>query len=332
MRALIPVLLVVLAACSKSPSAPSGAQSAGMLEGQAVSALDGAAIPGVSVSVGGTRAVTTDAGGLFQVDMEDAGTYPASLRNGAFVERDTSVAAPAQGRARLSLIPATFDLEFFDQMFRTSHARLQRWTSAPHLVVVASVMNYRGASEGDYPAIDEQLTEAEVAQMVEHLTAGLTLLTGGSYTSFATVEIERPSSGARVRIERDHRIVVGRYSGIVSYARTIGYGSWAEQPDGTITGGALFLDRDFDRSDVRRRLLRIHELGHALGYQHVTSRASIMNPAIGAEPTETDRAGALIAFQRPPGNRSPDTDPYSSSARLFSSVGAPARWSTVFCR
>ena len=31
----------------------------------------------------------------------------------------------------------------------------------------------------------------------------------------------------------------------------------------------MFLDRDFDKNDNRRRLLRIHELGHALGLMHV---------------------------------------------------------------
>jgi hypothetical protein len=93
----------------------------------------------------------------------------------------------------------------------------------------------------------------------------------------------------------------------------------------------MFLDRDFDHDDVRRRLLRIHELGHALGYQHVTTRASIMNPAIGPDLTDTDRAGAVVAFQRPPGNKAPDIDP-SSTSRLFATAEGPARWSVVFCR
>jgi hypothetical protein len=96
----------------------------------------------------------------------------------------------------------------------------------------------------------------------------------------------------------------------------------------------MFLDRDFDRNDSRRRLLRMHELGHALGYQHVTSRASIMNPSIGAEPTEFDRSAAVIAFARPPGNRSPDADPARASrVSLSAGAGPDARWSDpIFCR
>jgi hypothetical protein len=69
-------------------------------------------------------------------------------------------------------------------------------------------------------------------------------------------------------------------------------------------------------------LLRIHELGHALGYQHVTSRTSIMNPALGPEPSQFDREGAIIAFQRPPGNRAPDTDPKSTTRPVFGLANA----------
>ena len=302
-----------------------------MLEGQAVSALGGAAVPGVSVRVGDTRTVVTDAGGIFQVDVGAAGTYPATLQGGAFIERQTSVAAPA-ARARLSLIPSSFDLEAFDQMFRTSHGQLQRWVAQPSLVVVATVMNYRGAAGDDYAATREQMSDEEVALMITHLTEGLAMLTGGTYSAFASVAVERPAADARVRFARDGTIVVGRFNNIVTFASTIGYGSWAERPDGSIAGGALFLDSDFDRTDARRRLLRIHELGHALGYQHVTSRASVMNPSIGPEPTDMDRAGAIIAFQRQPGNKSPDVDPSSSAPRTFMSVGGDARWQTVYCR
>jgi hypothetical protein len=34
-----------------------------------------------------------------------------------------------------------------------------------------------------------------------------------------------------------------------------------------------------------------------------------MNPAVGPEPTDFDRQAGVVAFQRPPGNVSPDTDP-----------------------
>jgi hypothetical protein len=162
-----------------------------------------------------------------------------------------------------------------------------------------------------------------VSEMVAHLTEGLALLTGNTYTSFASVTVERPSAGTRASALREGQIVVGRYEGIVSMANTIGYGLWSERGEGVVSGGAMFLDREFDQEDGRRRLLRIHELGHALGYLHVRSRTSIMNPAVGPEPTAFDRQAAIIAFQRPPGNRPPDTDP--SPAGVFSAATGASR-------
>lgn len=296
-----------------------------MLRGQAVSAVDGAAESGVSVLVGSARSVT-DQQGYFQADVGSAGPHPTAVSGGAIVERHTTLTSPVANVARLSLIPSTFDLAAFDQMFRTANSRLQRWTTQPGLVVLASVMVYQGSSD-QQSATSEQMSDAEVSLLVTHMTEGLSILTGGTYTSFAKVDVERPSSGDRALVARDGKIVVGRYKGITSMDGTIGLGTWAEDPNGVVTAGVMFLDRDFDQNDDRRRLLRIHELGHALGYLHVTSRTSIMNPSIGPEPTDFDRQGSIIAFQRAPGNLSPDTDPGSASASGFggSSVG-PSRW------
>ncbi|HEV3485813.1 MAG TPA: hypothetical protein VG106_10420, partial [Vicinamibacterales bacterium] len=301
------------------------------LQGQAVSAVDTAAIGGVSVQIGSHRPVTTDAEGNFSVDVGSPDSYRATLRGTDIVERQTTVYGPTAERTRVSLIPASFDLAAFDEMFRTANERLQRWTSRPSLVVLGSVMIYRTNATTEFEATGEQLSDAEITEMVQHLTEGLGLLTGNTFTSFASVEVERPSAGARVTVMREGRIVVGRYTDVASLARTIGYGTWSELPNGTVTGGAMFLDRGFDKNDERRRLLRIHELGHALGYLHVRTRVSIMNPSIGPEPTDFDRAAAVIAFQRQPGNRSPDVDPATSTGPAFATIGGGTWQPPVLC-
>jgi hypothetical protein len=311
-----------IAACSKSPTEPSPGGGSTILQGQTVNAIDGSPSPNLSVRIGNQN-VTTDSTGLFQVDVGSNGSHRVFIRGNEVVERETRVTGPGAERARLSMIPASFDLTAFDEMFRTQNSRLQRWTSRPALVVLASVMEYRNSAD-TYEATGEQLTEDELQQMVSHMTEGLAMLTGNTYTSYASVDIERPAAGARVSPFRTGRVVVGRYNGIVTFQKTIGYGQWGEMADGTIVSGAMFLDRDFDRNDSRRRLLRIHELGHALGYQHVETRTSIMNPSIGPEPTDFDRAGAMIAFQRPVGNRAPDVDPSTSTTLV--TTGA-VRWS-----
>lgn len=316
-------------ACSRSPEAPSDTPTSGVIAGQTVNAIDGVAVAGVLVQMGRARPVTSDAGGFFQTDAGGPGTYATILTGGGAVERHTMVTGPTSQRLELSLIPQSFDLGAFDQMFRAANARLQRWTSRPSLVVVASVMSYRGNNGTEYAANSEQLSDDEVTQLIAHLSEGLSILTGTTYTTFATVDVERPDSGQRVNMARSGKIVVGRFTGVVSIAETIGFGTWQEQADGTVTGGSMFLDRDFDKNDSRRRLLRIHELGHALGYLHVTTRTSIMNPAIGPEPTEFDRSGGTIAFHRPPGNVTPDTDP-SPPSRGFS-LGS-TRWVRPDCR
>jgi hypothetical protein len=48
-----------------------------------------------------------------------------------------------------------------------------------------------------------------------------------------------------------------------------------------------------------------------------------MNPSIGPEPTEFDRGGAKIAFERPVGNTSPDIDPPST---VLSATTGEGRW------
>jgi hypothetical protein len=321
---VLPVAAIVFAACSSStPAAPSGSPAAPTLVGQTVSAIHGTAAAGMSVRVGRGRVVTSDSRGNFDTAISEPGSYTTTVTGNGFVERDTALEGPVVQRIRVSLIPASFDLAGFNQLVRTANSRLQRWTTRPSLVVLGSVMSYRGGTGFEYTATGERLSDDETSELVAHLTEGLSLLTGGTYTSFASTEIVPLQGGDRTSMARTGKIVVGRFTGILSgLGDTLGYGTWQERADGAVVGGMMFLDRDFDRSDSRRRLLRIHELGHALGYLHVTTQSSIMNPMIGPEPSEFDRQAATIAFQRPPGNTSPDVDPGSTS-RTFS-VGA--RW------
>lgn len=317
MRRVAPLcLLVPLLACggSSSPTTPSSPATPQILEGQTVNVLDGSASPNLSLHVG-SQSATSDENGNFRVEVNAPGPYRTIIQGAGVVDRETTIPGQSSERARLSLIPQGFDLGAYDEMFRASNGRLQRWRTRPSLVVLASVMSYGSGGGSQYLATAEQMTGGEVDRMIEHLSEGLALLTGNTFTSFADVDVERPEAGERVDVLRNGRIVVGRYSGIEP-ANTIGYGQWSEAADGTVTGGSVFLDRDFDKDDRRRRLLRIHELGHALGYQHVQARTSIMNLAIGPEPTDFDRAGALIAFQRPVGNRAPDVDPLNVISAL----------------
>lgn len=296
-----------LAACGgRSPSSP--ASGSGVLEGRTVNAVDGAAAPGVALEVG-TRSTTADGEGFFRVNVGGPSTFDLRARGSGIVERQSAIVGPGSEPARVSLIPAAFDLASFNQMFRHNDGALQRWTGRPSLVVLSSVMTYFSGERETYPATSEKIPDEQIEELVAHVTEGLSILTAGTFTGFQAVEIERPESGAQVSVNRTGKIVVGRYNRIVVHANTIGYGQWALAADGSVRGGAMFLDTDFDKNDKRRRLLRIHELGHALGQMHVTDRPSIMNPTLGPDVTDFDRGAASIAFDRPIGNKAPDIDP-----------------------
>jgi hypothetical protein len=286
--------------------------------------IDGTVAAGVSVQIGGGEAITTDGAGSFQADVNAPGRYAAVVRGDTIVERETALDAP-DGNARLSLIPRVFDLNAFDELARTTHQRLQRWTTQPALVVVVPVMHFSNTVEDGFVATGDKMTNLESSSLAAHMTEALALLTGGTYTTFASTAFERQEPGDIVSVKRPGKIVVGRYYSMPTMDGTIGMATWLEQSDGSVNGGVVFLDQPFDQEDGRRRLLRIHELGHALGYRHVTSRTSVMNPVVGPEPTDFDREAATIAYQRPPGNRSPDRDP-EAGARTSSLPPGGSRW------
>ena len=306
------LLPFVFASCAGSSTTPTAADpSTGGYRGEAVNAIGGAPISGISAKIG-TEAALTDDRGYFEISSLKAGSETLVLSGASIVERQKTVQVPGSEISREALIPAAFDLAAFDEMFRGT-GRLQRWTTAPALVVLGKVMQYDTFSTDEFNATSEALTQAELDLLIAHLTEALALLTGNTFTSFASIEIDSPAEGVRVNSIRPGKIVVGRYRGVQSLANTIGYGRFAAMPSGEITGGAIYLDRNFDRAEEARRLLRIHEMGHALGYLHVTGRTSIMNPAIGPQPTDFDRQAAQIAFQRQPGNVSPDSDVTSTT-------------------
>jgi hypothetical protein len=164
-----------------------------------------------------------------------------------------------------------------------------RWVQAPELVVLMSVMEYHTGPGVEYTATPEVLADTEADELIADLTEALTLLTNGRFSSFKAVHRQTLAAGSTARIVRAGQIVVGRYEGIRALRQTIGYGGRVPTRGSDISSAAVLLDNQYDRSSNQRRLLRIHELGHALGYDHVDSQPSIMNARIGTQPTEFDR-------------------------------------------
>ncbi len=191
------------------------------------------------------------------------------------------------------------DAQAFDELVLGTRGHALRWLEAPALVLLMSVMRYEPGEGHTYSATSEQLTDAEAQALVDDLTAALGVLSGGTFAAFSGVRREFVDAGDAVDVLRHGQIVVGRFRGLQDSARTVGLGGRTVNTHRVITSGAMLLDADYDRASGRRRLLRTHELGHALGYNHVSARPSIMNAGIGADVTDFDRQAAWLATRAP---------------------------------
>ncbi len=320
------ILLFLLAAAAfacgshPSPNAPTPPPTppivvvpptqSGGINGIAVDAISDRPLGGVTVKVDGLGEAVTNASGAFHFDATDPQLVrPVTVVSSETVERATRLRVPGP-EATLSLMPTSLDLGAFDQMFRGNASALRRWTASPTVLVQRRVMQFTNVTDLDYVALPPVMADAEADGLVADLTWALPQLTGSSFSAFAGQQRETAAEGDRVRVSRSGLIVVARYEGLSAATGYWGYTRWQWNGEGEITAGIVMLDRGFDTSGSPfRRSLRAHEFGHALGYNHVTARASVMNQAATIEPNAFDRDAAKFAFQRPPLNRSPDVDP-----------------------
>ena len=275
--------------------------------GRTIDVLSGLPVADVHVRVEGGGEAVSEPDGTFAVTGTSGRSERITLSSTVTVDRQTAMHADSGGA--LSLIPRSFDLRGFDQMLR-SRGGLLRWVEAPRLVIERRVLTFTNTGDPAYVATSAMLTEEEVNELISDLAWALPQLTGGTFQRFSAVDIRASDEGSAVPISQSGSIIVARFDGLEAGIAAWGYGRWAWNGAGQVTAGAIMLDAHFETSgSVHRRSLRAHELGHALGYEHVTSRASVMDISGRVEPTDFDRDATRIAFQRPPLNASPDTDP-----------------------
>lgn len=184
------------------------------------------------------------------------------------------------------------------ELLEGASGRRETWASAPSLVIVTSTMDY---ANGDlirgYSATAEQLTTEERDSLVADFTQALTELTGGQLKAFAEIRMESASAGQVVKVMRPGQIVAARYRGVRSKTGSLGYGGRMTRGS-RITAAAVIIDRDADRNQKQSVVIRTHELGHALGYNHVESRPSIMNPRATGGLTNFDREAISSGYLR----------------------------------
>ncbi len=276
-----------------------------------------APLPGVTVRIEGVGEVVSDSAGRFEFIVPDPQQARGVVVSSPLViTRETRVLAPGP-HASLALMPASLDLAAFDQLFRSSNATLHRWTTVPSVIVCDRVLRFTSVSDVEYAATEVTLSDQNVESVLRDLTWGLAEATGNTYAGFGSTSRESASAGDRVAVRRTGSVVVARYEGLQEATGYWAYGRWATNGSGAVVSGIVMLDARFEGSNSPyTRSLRVHELGHALGYGHVTARTSFMNTSGSILPTTFDKAAARLAFRRPPLNRSPDIDPAPMTANL----------------
>lgn len=300
-------------------------------KGRAVDALSKSPVGGLTISGGTGVTAASDASGGFTIatDTTRASGAVVTFTGPGVVEHRADVAVPGPDVV-MPLIPASFDLRAFDEMFRVPI--LLRWRTAPPLHVELRTMKFTSSDATDATGSDVAMSDADADSMVADLSWALPQLTGGNFTNFSAVSRSKAEAGSVTSLLVSGRITVYRFQGLAAATGMWGFSRWQYGSDGTVTGGVMMIDSDFDSSaGPYRRSLRAHELGHALGYNHVVSRVSVMNSNAQTEPTQFDRDAATIAFQRQPGNRSPDIDPDASATLSLAKPSVAAKtatWST----
>lgn len=311
------------------PSVPQPTPGPHAVTGAVVNAADDAAVSAaVSFTVDSTLVGRSELNGTFTVGFPSSGANRTVLNAAGYVDRQTNIAAPG-ANLRVSLIPAApaFDLAAFDQMFRHSSSGLTRWRTPPGLTIERRVLQFTDVGANTYQALEESLTQEEVDAVVADLLAGYDLLTAGRIGPLTSVAAQESAIGSTVTPRQNGRIVVTRQAGLTAATQFWGYARWSTTGDGEVTSAVIILDRDFERSaSPFHRSLRMHELGHALGCQHVTGRQSVMNADARTEPNTFDRQAARIATLRPTGNRTPDIDPLSHTASSAARLSQPLIW------
>lgn len=299
------IALVLCSACTgNSPNAPSGgapplppAPTLTTLTGHLTALNGGQALGGVAVTSSAFTSMTDGAGG-FTASLPMASSVMLALTGSGIVPRSVYVAVTGARDVNLTAIGLSggFDLAFYRQLVRNGAESpdklepIRRWTVAPKLYL--KTVDEAGA------AIDAQTLDRVQRAMLE----GVQLWTGSPAAGLELGTETRVGIAGWVTVRFQAEQVSTHHCGLADVGASGGKIDLFYKEAACICLGV---------SAVRARTVK-HEIGHAMGFWHVSENA-VMMPTIGTGvcdvlPSSRELLHAAIAYQRPVGNIDPDQD------------------------
>jgi hypothetical protein len=144
---------------------------------------------------------------------------------------------------------------------------------------------------------------------VAHLNRALPLMTGGAIPGFASIDRSTTAAGASIEMDRPGTITVVRYNGLDQLCKGFTYFLYDNLTLEALSSRLFMQNCSSMAGAAPLSAVIAHELGHALGFAHVSAAPSVMEATVFSDVTDFDRQVGAIVFQRPPGNQAPDVDP-----------------------
>jgi hypothetical protein len=290
---------------SVSPTAPTPPPTTNWSVSGRITSQSGAPVGGAVVTPNGAPVVQTDTSGDYTIgsnDQPQQNPYSVQVSANGYLRREVWVGWQRSARTGIDIdlisLAAPFSLDFYRQLARdateepNSLQPLSLWPGGNPRVYVRTV-----DQNGD--AIDPFV----VSSISNVIPGAVSDWTNGKLT-VASLE-----HGTSTRPRQDGWIIVNftrnPTGGDVCGQSYVGaLDGLIELVDGACTCGS---------STVPKQVV-VHEIGHAMGFFHVSDRASMMYPQASRNCTNTElspseRFHSSVAWTRKPGNLDPDLDP-----------------------